>query len=65
MDWLHKGMFWNEAFLLRSFLMFNSSFEILMFNDYVSHAFADRVRTVLPDFTQDHPGTSLWIRRNL
>jgi hypothetical protein len=63
MDWLHKGMFWNEAFLLRSFLMFNTSFEILMFNDYASHRFADTIRTELPRFTEDHPGTSLWIRR--
>ncbi|MEM7803263.1 MAG: class I SAM-dependent methyltransferase, partial [Chloroflexota bacterium] len=27
--WMHEGRFWNEQYLLRAFLMFNASFEIL------------------------------------
>ena len=33
--WLYGGSFWNEAYLLRAFLMFNPAFEIVMFNNYV------------------------------
>jgi hypothetical protein len=61
-DWLYKGMFWNEAYLLRSFLMYNKLFEIVLFNNYLNRCMTDRIRSDFPLFLDD-PGASLWIRR--
>jgi Methyltransferase domain len=60
--WLYKGMFWNEAYLLRAFLSFNSTFEILMFNSFSNHCLTERIRSCFPLFLED-PGASLWLRR--
>jgi predicted O-methyltransferase YrrM len=34
-EWLAIGRAWNEAYLLRSFLQFNSDFEIIYFNSFM------------------------------
>ena len=34
-EWVLNGTYWNEAYLLRAFLQYNSSFEILLFNNYL------------------------------
>ena len=61
-EWLRKGMFWNEAYVLRAFLMFNPGFEILLFNSYLNHSMPDVIRSRFPLSWED-PGTSLWLRR--
>ena len=60
--WLQGGAFWNEAYLLRSFLMFNPAFEIVMFNSYVFQCLPERVKSGFPLFLTE-PGASLWLRR--
>ena len=60
--WLQGGAFWNEAYLLRAFLMFNPAFEIVMFNSYVFQCLPERVRSSFPLFLEG-PGASLWLRR--
>jgi hypothetical protein len=61
-DWLWKGMFWNEAYLLRAFLMYNTSFEIFLFNSYLNKCMTERVKQNFPMFLEE-PGASLWLRR--
>ena len=61
-DWFYKGMFWNEAYLLRAFLMFNRDFEILMFNSFLNYVMADDIKSCFPLFSEE-PGASLWLRR--
>lgn len=56
-EWLDMGIYWNEAYLLRAFLMFNSSFTILMFNHYWN-------KSVIPDFGTVSEGGSLWLIKN-
>jgi predicted O-methyltransferase YrrM len=34
--WLQKGLAWNEAYLLRAFLMFNNDFEMLFWAPYAA-----------------------------
>jgi predicted O-methyltransferase YrrM len=34
-QWLQQGRAWNEAYLLRAFLQFNSAFEILLFPSFL------------------------------
>lgn len=63
-DWLNRGIFWNEAYLLRAFLMFNPSFRVLLFNNYLNHCSADLVKSTFPLFLQDQDqGLSLWLQR--
>lgn len=61
-DWLYRGMFWNEAYLLRAFLMFNPAFEIVLFNNFVFRCLPERVKTTFPLFNEE-PGGSIWLRR--
>ena len=61
-EWIDRGLAWNEAYLLRAFLLFNRGFEILFFNDYLAHAHAGDLRTYMPRFL-DNPGGAIWLRR--
>jgi len=62
-DWVLSGRAWNEAYLLKAFLQFNNSFEILLFNSYLSIHHRELFAKYLPLFLVDS-GSSLWIRKN-
>ena len=57
-----KGFGWNEAYLLRSFLMYNKNFKILLFNTYMQKFHE-------PWFTENMPlcmesqGGSIWLKK--
>ncbi len=61
-DWVLSGIAWNEAYLVKAFLQFNSSFEILLFNSYLATHHQALMRQYLPLFLP-HGGSSLWIRK--
>jgi hypothetical protein len=61
-DWVLSGKAWNEAYLVKAFLQFNSSFEILLFNSYLAIHHKDLMKQCLPLFLPDG-GSSLWIRK--
>lgn len=61
-DWLHRGMFWTEAYLLRAFLMENPNWEIMLFNGYLSAFQKDRLERDFP-LCLEEPGPSIWLRR--
>lgn len=62
-DWIVKeNRSWNEAYLLRAFLAFNRSFEVLFFNHYAKRKFPDRLREVMPLYL-NNCGASIWLRR--
>ncbi len=61
-DWLYRGMFWNEAYLLRAFLMHNPRFEIVMFNNYLVRCLTEQVKSDFPQFIADS-GAGIWLRR--
>jgi hypothetical protein len=58
---------WNEIYFLQCFLMYNSEFEILYFNDYVSKEHGDLLRELVPHRVAArinlNPGGGLWLRR--
>ncbi len=61
-EWLREGRAWNESYLVRSFLLFNDSFEIILHGPLCidqNHAW---FQANLPDCLKN-PGGSLWIRR--
>lgn len=60
--WIEEGRAWNELYLLRAFLQYNTAFEILYFNTYLEHfheaLFAERMPLCLKN-----KGGSVWLRR--
>jgi hypothetical protein len=60
-EWVLEGRCWNEAYLLRAFLMFNNSFEVLLDNPFVVEPFPEWFRQHTP-ICPNNPGGSLWLR---
>lgn len=61
-EWVLEGRAWNEAYLLRAFLQYNRTFEILYFNSYMGSCQAEEVGAKLPLCLKD-TGGSLWLRK--
>lgn len=61
-QWHREGRAWNEAYVLRAFLQFNSAFEFLRFNSYLAREHSAAFSGQDPRFLSD-AGGSLWLRR--
>jgi methyltransferase family protein len=62
-DWvLDEFRFWTEQYLLQAFLTFNSEFEVLLANYFLSHYHEEAVKSVFPDLPS-WGGGSFWMRR--
>jgi predicted O-methyltransferase YrrM len=53
---------WNEIYAIRAFLMHNSAWDIIMFNDYLAKLEKEMLEETWPSFLQN-PGGALWLRR--
>ena len=62
LQWIADGRAWNEAYLLRAFLQYNRSFEILVFNSYAYRTFRSFFEKRMPLYLE-RPGGSLWLRK--
>lgn len=61
-EWVKTGIAWNEAYLLRAFLMNNNDFEVVIHNNYLWRFHRDRLAEALP-LAMKNPGAGLWIRK--
>lgn len=61
-DWVYAGRAWNEAYILRAFLQYNTDFEISFYNQYFAHYHHDRLVEDMP-LCAAHAGSSLWLKR--
>jgi hypothetical protein len=62
-DWVKEEFrFWTEQYLLQAFLTFNSEFEVLMANSYLSHCHEEDLKTAFPSLPS-WGGGSFWMRR--
>jgi len=61
-EWLLEGRAWNEAYLLRAFLQFNTDWEVIYFNDYMSRHARELVAQKAPLMLVE-TGGSFWMRR--
>ncbi len=62
-DWvLDEFRFWNEQYLLQAFLTFNSEFEVLLANYYLSSHHKEHLQAAFPDLP-GWIGGSFWMRR--
>ncbi|MCD9030760.1 class I SAM-dependent methyltransferase [Luteimonas sp. Y-2-2-4F] len=61
-DWIVEGRSWNEAYLLRAFLQFNTDFQLLLMNDAVGRARNSLTESVRLPF-EKNSGGALWMWR--
>jgi hypothetical protein len=68
--WLRQGRAWNEGYALRSFLAYNRTFHILMFNDFLAGRHWPLLEKDLPLATVQpagspfkNAGVSLWLQK--
>ena len=61
-EWIYEGRAWNEAYVLRAFLQYNSQFQVVLMSSFM-HCFHGL-------FFQEHmplglrnPGGNIWIRK--
>jgi predicted O-methyltransferase YrrM len=61
-SWIYEGRAWNELYMIRAFLQFNSEFEILLFSHYLGTLHSQYLFDLMP-LCQNNIGGNLWLRR--
>lgn len=61
-EWLLAGRAWNEQYLLRAFLEYNTSFKIVLFNTYLEEVYRDKLQERFPLIYKE-TGGSIWIKK--
>jgi predicted O-methyltransferase YrrM len=59
---LEIGASWNELYVLRAFLQYNSEFSVEFFCDYMGLFHREKLSETVPVFLKG-PGGSIWLRR--
>jgi predicted O-methyltransferase YrrM len=60
--WIRENRAWNELYLLRAFLQYNSAFRITLFNTYLETVYRDYFELNMP-WCLKNPGGSIWIQK--
>jgi SAM-dependent methyltransferase/predicted O-methyltransferase YrrM len=63
--WVMEGWGWNESYLVRSFLSYNSAFEVIWGSQYMIQRHRDCIDRAFPEAARyaDRAGGALWLRR--
>ncbi len=62
-EWvLKEKRSWNEAYLIRAFLQYNSAFEIVYWNNFAWHNLREDLARQMP-LCLENEGGSIWLRR--
>jgi hypothetical protein len=62
-EWvLKEKRSWNESYLLRAFLQYNSAFEIVYWNNFAWHRMHEDLGRLMP-LCLENEGGSVWLRR--
>lgn len=59
-EWIYEGRAWNEIYMLRTFLQYNSGFRIVLMNTFMEHFHEPFFREKMP-LCLKNPGGSIWI----
>lgn len=60
-----EGWGWNESYFVRSFLTFNTAFEVVWAQQYMLYNHLEELRTAFPGLARYIPsGAALWLRRS-
>jgi predicted O-methyltransferase YrrM len=60
--WVYEGRAWNEAYMLRAFLQYNTSFPVVCFNTFLEHTFPEFFETRMP-LCLKNLGGSIWLQK--
>ena len=60
-SWIEECRVWNESYILRAFLQFNSSFEVLFFSNYLHMLHESWIEKNLPLYRKEMGG-NIWIK---
>jgi hypothetical protein len=61
-EWLLGGRAWNEQYILRAFLEYNTKFQIVLFNTYLETIFRENLEKRFPLLFKN-TGGSIWIKK--
>jgi predicted O-methyltransferase YrrM len=61
-EWITNGRFWNEDYLVRAFLQYNSAFQIVVWDQFLMTYFRDKLEESMP-LCLKSVGGSLWLKR--
>lgn len=61
-EWLLEGKAWNEQYILRAFLEYNTNFKIVLFNTYLEAMFYNELKDRFPLIFKN-TGGSIWIKK--
>lgn len=64
--WVREGWGWNEIYLVRSFLSYNSAFEVIWGTQYMLQNHSEAILSAFPGQREyeDRAGAALWLRRS-
>lgn len=60
--WVLENRAWNESYILRAFLQYNSCFEVVLWNPYVGEKYKGWLRKNMPLFRRGNGG-AIWLRK--
>jgi hypothetical protein len=60
--WLLEGRAWNEAYILKAFLQYNSSFRVVLMSSFLARYHEPFLREHLP-LCLNNTGGNLWLRK--
>lgn len=61
--WVKEERCYSEAYLIRAFLMYNNSFQIMLFSSYLKTLFFKEFVEIVPFLKDHHGGGSLWLKK--
>lgn len=61
-EWVEEGRAWNEAYIVRAFLQYNTAFRVEFSARYMAAAHAEQARRELPRCMEDL-GSHLWLSK--
>lgn len=62
LDWVYEGRAWNEAYMLRAFLQYNSEFQIQLCNTFIDWFHKEKYLRDMP-LVQKNTGGSIWLKK--
>ncbi len=63
-EWIYNGRAWNEAYMIRTFLQFNTSFKIKFWGSYFENVHKELYFKHMP-LCAKCPGGSLWLEKTV
>jgi len=61
-EWVYEGRAWNEAYMVRAFLQYNSAFRVVLMNTFMERFHESFFEERMPLCLKD-PGGSIWLRK--